>query len=447
MNFAKLVFNKYFGGGIKFVSKIISHKMVYLCVLCCLVTMDLNVNFLHEKMSVDIRKEVYYRINHMLDLENLKKIRSFTSFFQSIRTMVEHSQTPNLLFKVNRFNLHFLSESPMKGLIDQFDHFKDSMTKRDTNVEYMFLKEERNIIVKKARHEMILRFIGIDQHKLDSLDVGNRREARNRADRVVDNMPTNLVILLELGVNIMGRYYDSRNLIYFIEHRHLESTSFIEFELNFQTSYLWVYIVNTFFLIYILWKFILELIYSPMIGSTLMEFLFLLNFISIYSMEFTLKQSVSQLVQGDSAEFGYAELVDAYLYHSMLYSRYFIHGMFLFIKVFEVLMFNDVIFMFFCLLVSFCKNIWKMVKLFVFVFGLKIFVWTVINIFYFQQVNFSVNSLIILFSKFNEAEDYLGGRIAPVTGRAVPVLGLLHVLVQETVEGGFCQNEDNEVVE
>lgn len=224
-------------------------------------------------------------------------------------------------------------------------------------------------------------------------------------------MPRNLVILLELGVNIMGKYYDSRNLIYFIEHRHLESTSFIEFELNFQSSHFWVYAVNTLLLIYILWKFILELVYSPIIGSTLMELLFLLNFISIYSMEFSLNQTVSDLTRDGPAEIGYSELVNAYLYHSMLYSRYFIHGMFLFIKVFEVLMFNQVVFMFFCLLVSFCRNLWKMVKLFVFVFGLKVFVWTVINIFYFQQVNFSVDSLIILFSKFNQAEDYLGGRL------------------------------------
>lgn len=221
-------------------------------------------------------------------------------------------------------------------------------------------------------------------------------------------MPTNLVILLELGVNIMDDFYDSRNLIYFIEQHHLESTSFIEFELNFQTSYFWIYIINTILLIYILWKFILGLIYSPSIGSTLLEFLFLLNFISIYSMEFSLKQTISKLHNLNSPEFGYSELVNAYLYHSMLYSRYFIHGFFLFIKVFEVLMFNKVIFMFFCLLVSFCKNIWKMLKLFVFVFILKIFFWIVINIFYFKQVNFSKNSLIILFSKFNQIEDYLG---------------------------------------
>ena len=184
-------------------------------------------------------------------------------------------------------------------------------------------------------------------------------------------MPESVVILLELGVNIMGKYYDSRNLIYFIQHNHLESTSFIEFELNFQTSFLWVYLINTFLLLYIFWNLILHLIYSNSIGACILELLFLLNFFSIYFMELTLKHSVSKLISNQENELGYTELVNAYLIHSMLYSRYFIHGSFLFIKVFEVLMFNQVVFMFFCLLVSFCKNLWKMMKLGFFVFCLK----------------------------------------------------------------------------
>ena len=179
MDLAKLVFNKYLGGGIRFVSKIIASKVVYLIVLCSLVTMDLNVNFLHKKMSVDIRREVYYRINYMLDLENLKQMSSFTGFFAKIQTMVEQSQRPNLLFKVNRFNLHFLSESPMTDLVAQFEPLRSSMIERETSVEYTFLKEEREIVAKHARHEMILRFNGIDQDKLRALDVGNRADGAN----------------------------------------------------------------------------------------------------------------------------------------------------------------------------------------------------------------------------------------------------------------------------
>ena len=177
-------------------------------------------------------------------------------------------------------------------------------------------------------------------------------------DQIVQNMPRDLVILLELGVNIMGKYYDSRNLIYFIRHNHLESTSFMEFELNFQTSFLWVHLINTFFLIYIIWNLILHLIYSNSIGACLLELGFLLNFFSIYFMEFSLNNSVSKLISDESVELGYTQLVDAYLLHSMLYSRYFIHGSFLFVKIFEVLMFNNIVFMFFCLLVSYCKNLW-----------------------------------------------------------------------------------------
>lgn len=172
MNCTKLIFNKYIGESIKFLSKVISHKFVYLLVLSCLVTMDLNINFMHKKMSAEIRREVYYRINFMLDLENLKKINSFTSFFSLIHSMVKNSQKPNILFKVNRLNLHFLSESSMDTLSNQFEPIKDSMTTRETSVEYMYLKEDREIIIKKANHEMILRLIDLNHEKLSLLSIG-----------------------------------------------------------------------------------------------------------------------------------------------------------------------------------------------------------------------------------------------------------------------------------
>lgn len=224
-------------------------------------------------------------------------------------------------------------------------------------------------------------------------------------------MPDNMLLLLELGVNIMGKYYDSRNLIYYIEHKHLESTSFIEFELNFQSSFLWVYIVNTVLIVYIFWKFILELIYSPMLSTAIMELLFLLNFISIYSMEFSLGQSLSKLMVHNPDNLGYTELINAYRHHSMLYSRYFIHGLFLFIKVFEVLMFNKVVYMFFCLMVSFCKNLWKMIKLWIFVFSLKLIIWATFQIFRDKYIQISFSSILILFCKFDSNEDYIGRRV------------------------------------
>jgi hypothetical protein len=250
-------------------------------------------------------------------------------------------------------------------------------------------------------------------------------------------MPNNLVLLLELGVNIMGKYYDSRNLIFFIEHNHLESTSFIEFELNFQTTYLWVYLVNTFLIVYIFWKFILELIYSPALSTAIMELFFFLNFISIYSMEFSLGQSLSKLMIHNPDDLGYAELIDAYSHHSMLYSRYFIHGLFLFIKVFEVLMFNKVVYLFFCLMVSFCKNLWKMVKLWIFVFSLKILIWAIFQIFRGKFVKISVSSILILFCKFESQEDYIG---ISRNHRVVLIPGLLHVLVQKAAEKGSHSN-------
>ena len=121
MNITKLIFNKYFHSWIKFWSRLISHKFVYLLVLACLVTMNLNINFLHEKMPFQIRQEIYYRINYMLDLENLKNIDSFELFFKKLQTMIVDSRVENDLFKVNRFSLHFLSKTPLGDMEVLFD--------------------------------------------------------------------------------------------------------------------------------------------------------------------------------------------------------------------------------------------------------------------------------------------------------------------------------------
>ena len=172
MTLTKLLFNKYFGKWVKFLSRIISHKIIYLLILVSLVTMNLNVNFLHEKMPVKTRQEIYYRINYMLDLENLKKIHSFSEFFDKVTTMIRESKKQNFLFELNRFNLHFLSESSLEPLKSQFEKIKDSMSIQTPSVKYMYLDSNMEIITKHAKNELILRFINFNPDRIQTLDIG-----------------------------------------------------------------------------------------------------------------------------------------------------------------------------------------------------------------------------------------------------------------------------------
>jgi hypothetical protein len=135
--------------------------------------MNLNTNFLHEKMPVKTRQEVYYRINNMLDLENLKKINSFSSFFENIGKMIRDSQEQNFLFKIKRFNLHFLSESSLEPLKSQFEKIKDSMGIQSPSVKYMYMDSNMEIITKHAKNEIILRFVDFDADRINNLNIGS----------------------------------------------------------------------------------------------------------------------------------------------------------------------------------------------------------------------------------------------------------------------------------
>jgi hypothetical protein len=108
----------------------------------------------------------------MLDLENLKKVHSFEEFFSKLGIMVQNSKLKNDLFTVNRFNLHFLSKSPLDDIEFLFADIQSSISNKSPNIDYMYITSQPDIVYEKAFHELIIHFNQVDAEKLNSIQIG-----------------------------------------------------------------------------------------------------------------------------------------------------------------------------------------------------------------------------------------------------------------------------------
>ena len=146
-----------------------------------------------------------------------------------------------------------------------------------------------------------------------------------------------MIILFEVGVYIERPLFISKNYVYYIQHNHLENSLHIEFELKEHASVLWVFVANSCLLGYLLWKFVLELLNTPDLKLIFLEFVLLLNFFSLILLGVNYIHKFGRMLRVKGQASGLAELTGLYDDQAKIYSRYFLHGCFLVLKVCELL--------------------------------------------------------------------------------------------------------------
>lgn len=169
-----------------------------------------------------------------------------------------------------------------------------------------------------------------------------------------------------------------------------------------------IYIINFFLLCYLICRFIWMLYYSPNILITILEFLFILNYISLILMEISYVWDFEKLINGIEHFQSLTQLLKLYENYSKIYTRYFIHGGFLILKVFVILTCFECYKIFLTLVKSFFNTFYKLLKCILSILFIKFFIWILYEILKNDMAIVSLDSIYILFCKFDRIEDFLG---------------------------------------
>ena len=191
----------------------------------------------------------------------------------------------------------------------------------------------------------------------------------------------------------------------------MESITKIEFEFHKISSITIIYTINFILIFIFFWNFILKMLYSTNIPMTVLELCFLINFLSLVLLEISFFLNFNSLINGLTQIKGLSHLINLYQEHGKIYTRYFVHGVFIIIKIFEFITPIKYYLLLTSIIKSFFNSSFKLLKCFVAIYILKLFFWVVYETFNHGTVILSIDSLIILFCKFEGLEDFLGNSI------------------------------------
>ena len=167
----------------------------------------------------------------------------------------------------------------------------------------------------------------------------------------------------------MNLFLETRNLVFNVEQDHLANISILEYRTCIKVFPVWLIVSNLIIIIYLIWKFILEFIYAPNLGAIVIEFIFIVNTISIYSIELIIKEELMRLQDTSIYNMG----------RSMV-----------------------------CFFTAFSRLKWDFVELCFFLIPFKFLVFFIRHIIQYQMAFHSPENLISILVKFDNLEDYIG---------------------------------------
>lgn len=132
-------------------------RIANLIVLLTLIFLELNMNFLHRKVSSNIKEEIQYRVKEQFKLYEFDNILNLRDL---LRKSIEKSKTmkdSRFLFKTDRFNIHFLSNKNLKN-VEPILQKLDKRTKLEKiNIKSKNLNKQMQIEEYHAKYELIVR--------------------------------------------------------------------------------------------------------------------------------------------------------------------------------------------------------------------------------------------------------------------------------------------------
>ena len=162
--------------GYVYTNLFILNKIVYISVLSILIFFDLNMNFLYKSLKPFLKQNINYRIREHFKFYEFEQVSNLNDLLLKSFKKSDQIQNATFLFSIDRFNIHFLSNSSLKNienLLKDIDPYAKSI---EVNLKNQYINQIFQIKNYKAKYELILRtqsnkFL---RNKIEFFNYGNK---------------------------------------------------------------------------------------------------------------------------------------------------------------------------------------------------------------------------------------------------------------------------------